>query len=207
MSARRVLRVPVIACLLLACVSMVSTAPSDAAAAKTKKGTGSRAGKAGKQKSGASAGMLAAHNRARAKVGAPPLRWSSELARYAQKWADHMARDCSLEHRSAGRYGENLGAAASNTSAPRSSPEQVVANWVAEKACWKYGTFRRGDQCRSSCASRLRSTGCGHYTQVAWSKTRQVGCGRATCSKRGMHWEFWVCNYDPRGNVVGEKPY
>ncbi|HMJ11224.1 MAG TPA: CAP domain-containing protein [Polyangiaceae bacterium] len=194
MSARPLLRAPVIGCLLLACAAMLVAAQNDASAASAKKDNRSSA-------------MLAAHNRARAKVGAPPLRWSADLARHAQKWADRMARDCSLRHRSDGRYGENLGAAASNMGAPKSAPDQVVGHWLAEKQCWKYGKFRQTDRCQASCASRLQSTGCGHYTQVVWSGTRRVGCGRATCSKRGMDWEFWVCNYDPRGNVVGEKPY
>lgn len=199
MAALRVVRASLIGCLLLACASM-GVGEGDAAAAKPAK-------RGGAPKSGVSAGMLAAHNRARARVGAPSLRWSDKLARHAQKWADRMARDCTLRHRSDGRYGENLGAAASNMGAPKSSPDQVVGHWLAEKQCWKYGAFRKTDQCKASCAARLQSTGCGHYTQVVWSGTRQVGCGRATCSKRGMDWEFWVCNYDPRGNVVGEKPY
>jgi pathogenesis-related protein 1 len=204
MSALRVLRVPLIGALLLACGATLGAGQNDAQAAKAKKQSRS---KAGSQKAAASGGMLAAHNRARAKVGAPPLRWSAKLAGHAQNWADRMARDCNLRHRSDGRYGENLGAAASNMGAPRSSPDQVVGHWLAEKQCWKYGAFRKTDQCSSSCAARLQSTGCGHYTQAVWGGTRQVGCGRATCSKRGMDWEFWVCNYDPRGNVVGEKPY
>ena len=204
MAALRVVRASLTAALLLACSSMVGGGPSPAAAAKPKKGAAARGGE---RPSGASAGMLAAHNRARAKVGAKALTWSKDLARHAQKWADRMARDCTLRHRTDGRYGENLGAAASNMGAPRSSPDQVVGHWLAEKQCWKYGAFRKTDRCSSSCARDLQSTGCGHYTQVVWSGTSKVGCGRATCSKRGMDWEFWVCNYDPRGNVVGEKPY
>jgi pathogenesis-related protein 1 len=204
MLALRVPRVSVIGSVLVAFASMVCTGQDEAAAANAKKRSRSSAGQ---RESAASAPMLAAHNRARARVGAPPLRWSGQLARYAQNWADRMARSCSLQHRSAGRYGENLGAAASNIGAPNSSPDQVVEHWLAEKQCWKYGAFRKTDQCQSSCTSRLQSTGCGHYTQVVWGATRHVGCGRSTCSKDGMDWEFWVCNYDPRGNVVGEKPY
>jgi hypothetical protein len=203
MAALRVVRGSLLAAVVLASASIVGGGPSDAEAAKPKKG-GSRAGA---RTSNLSSGMLGAHNRARAKVGAKALTWSKDLARHAQKWADRMARDCTLRHRSDGRYGENLGAAASNMGAPRSSPDQVVGHWLAEKQCWKYGAFRKTDRCSSSCAARLQSTGCGHYTQVVWSGTSKVGCGRATCSKGGMDWEFWVCNYDPRGNVVGGKPY
>ncbi|MDH3976346.1 MAG: hypothetical protein OEV42_18935 [Deltaproteobacteria bacterium] len=43
----------------------------------------------------------------------------------------------------------------------------------------------------------------GNYTQVIWKKTRPAGCAKALCSGSALV----VCNYDPPGNVVGEKPY
>jgi hypothetical protein len=39
----------------------------------------------------------------------------------------------------------------------------------------------------------------GHFTQVVWRQTTQLGCGVSTC--RGM--DIWVCEYDPPGNVQG----
>ncbi|MBU1986994.1 MAG: SCP-like extracellular, partial [Proteobacteria bacterium] len=35
--------------------------------------------------------IVALHNTIRAEVGVGPLRWSEELAAYAQRWADHLA--------------------------------------------------------------------------------------------------------------------
>jgi pathogenesis-related protein 1 len=43
----------------------------------------------------------------------------------------------------------------------------------------------------------------GHYTQVVWKDTKEVGCAKAEC--KGII--IVVCNYDPPGNVLGEKPY
>ena len=40
----------------------------------------------------------------------------------------------------------------------------------------------------------------GHFTQVVWRGTTQLGCGVSTC--RGM--DIWVCEYDPPGNVQGQ---
>jgi hypothetical protein len=40
----------------------------------------------------------------------------------------------------------------------------------------------------------------GHFTQVIWRSSKQLGCGMALC--RGNH--FWVCRYSPAGNVGGQ---
>jgi hypothetical protein len=42
----------------------------------------------------------------------------------------------------------------------------------------------------------------GHFTQVVWADTREVGCGTVSCNNM----EIWVCNYSPAGNVRGEYP-
>ena len=39
---------------------------------------------------------------------------------------------------------------------------------------------------------------CGHYTQIVWPTTEEVGCGLAVCPTLG---QIWVCNYRPRGNT------
>jgi pathogenesis-related protein 1 len=43
----------------------------------------------------------------------------------------------------------------------------------------------------------------GHYTQMVWRHSKQIGCAKAEC--RGNL--IVVCNYDPPGNVLGQKPY
>lgn len=41
----------------------------------------------------------------------------------------------------------------------------------------------------------------GHFTQLVWKNTTTMGCGCRLCGTRGW---FLVCEYWPRGNVVGE---
>lgn len=53
---------------------------------------------------------------------------------------------------------------------------------------------------------------CGHYTQIVWRNTTHVGCATKVCDKNSpfqgfTRWQFWVCNYSPPGNFVGQRPY
>lgn len=41
----------------------------------------------------------------------------------------------------------------------------------------------------------------GHFTQLVWKNTTTVGCGSRLCGERGW---YLVCEYWPRGNVIGE---
>jgi uncharacterized protein YkwD len=127
--------------------------------------------------------FVEAHNRVRAQHCAPNLSWSSKLAASAQKWADTLkARGCVLGH-SGGQYGENLAAGTSGTLDENS----VVGMWYDE---FKKFNFRSGGFSMKT----------GHFTQVVWRGTREVGCGRSQCN--GI--DIYICQYDPPGNVEGE---
>ena len=46
----------------------------------------------------------------------------------------------------------------------------------------------------------------GHFTQLVWSNTTSVGCGRAACNGEDNTPGFYVvCEYYPPGNVVGDN--
>ena len=129
--------------------------------------------------------MLEAHNRYRAEVKVPPLTWSTQLAERAQKWAQGLIDRNAWAHQG-GEFGENL----FEVSGGPGTPASVVNAWVSERSDYDHET--------NSCRGR-----CGHYTQVVWRDTKQVGCGVARKDRR----EVWVCNYSPPGNIVGERPY
>jgi pathogenesis-related protein 1 len=129
--------------------------------------------------------MLAAHNSYRAKIGTPRLAWSDNLSAKAQQWATALIKHGTFEHQH-GPFGENL----FEISGGHATPSSVVEAWMSEEANYNHET--------NSCTGR-----CGHYTQVIWRSTKLVGCGVARDAKR----EVWVCDYDPPGNIVGERPY
>ncbi|MCI5139186.1 MAG: hypothetical protein D3922_12405, partial [Candidatus Electrothrix sp. AR1] len=64
---------------------------------------------------------------------------------------------------------------------------------------WGGGGVKYYDYATNSCHSV-----CGHYTQVVWRSTKEVGCGMASCNDKA---QLWVCQYNPRGNMLGQKPY
>lgn len=150
--------------------------------------------------------MVQVHNQVRAQVGLQPLTWSPVLASYAQEWADSLAQHygCGLKHRQEmgqdrEQWGENLywsGAVMWSDGARETalvSSGEVAQAWADEQADYNYSRNR----CR-------RGKQCGHYTQMVWQSTTQVGCGMAFCPNAG---QIWVCNYDPPGNWIGERPY
>lgn len=147
------------------------------------------------------AGMLDAHNQWRREVQSPALHWSSHAARMAQSWADQLQREgCQMRHNPAPErkavFGENIYRywRSQPYQGYRRDPAQVVAGWGAEKAYYDAA----GNRCRAPAGSV-----CGHYTQLVWNTSLQVGCGRAHCGDS----EIWVCNYYPRGNYVGVRPF
>ncbi|CAN5914046.1 hypothetical protein BH11MYX3_BH11MYX3_28560 [soil metagenome] len=127
--------------------------------------------------------FVAEHNAARAKHCAPPLTWSPKLAAVAQQWASSLREQgCKFGH-SGGQYGENL--AAGTTGAM--GPEALVAMWYDEVK--GYSFQQPGFSMQT-----------GHFTQVVWRGTTQVGCGLAQCKGN----DIWVCEYDPPGNWEGQ---
>ena len=152
-------------------------------------------------------GTLNSHNKVRTALGLKPLRWSNKLALYAEQWANHQAKtqNCFMQHRphyeSPFRqiYGENLFWASpkrwsdGKIELQQISIKQVIKAWADEVVDYNYqsNSCRTGEQC-------------GHYTQIVWRESQAVGCAKVVCADKS---QLWVCNYDPPGNYVGERPY
>jgi pathogenesis-related protein 1 len=176
---------------------------------------------AGSGETGRLVGITAAHNAVRAMVSKqpplPPLTWSPTIAAYAQEWATEQASNPSTcaqpVHRSMTDlgikgYGENLAAFfGQGQVANVSTEQQAVDGWASEVACWTYGTIEGTEKCDMTCTTNLYSDGCGHYTQIVWRQSLELGCGVATCKSGQDTVDIWICNYSPPGNVRGMAPY
>jgi hypothetical protein len=139
--------------------------------------------------------VLDAQNLEREQVGVPAMRWNGDLAQDAQRWADYLARTGKFEHapdNPAAVEGENLWAGTKGYF----SPEAMVSAWVREKRYFKPGTFPD-----NSTTGDVEDV--GHFTQLAWRDTRQVGCAKARSARE----DILVCRYAQAGNWIGEQPF
>ena len=139
--------------------------------------------------------MLDAHNAARRQVGIAPMQWSAPLAAAAGAHASQMSRSGHFAHSSqppgAQPQGENLWMGTRGAY----SHAEMARSWIDERHLYDGGTV---DQALSS----GKFGDIGHYTQIIWRETRQVGCAVASNARN----DYLVCRYLPAGNVMGASP-
>jgi len=140
--------------------------------------------------------VLTKHNVYRCMHGVPLLTWSQGAANKAQSWSDSqqgVMRHGGMTNcpTSGQRCGQNLVGLI-----PQHGWNEVkgVKMWYDEISLTQGGRA-------SSFNSQI-----GHYTQVVWKGTQQVGCGRfvrggSQCSNSAPC--LLTCNYYPPGNMQG----
>ncbi|KAM3559088.1 hypothetical protein ARSEF4850_004278 [Beauveria asiatica] len=121
--------------------------------------------------------MLQATNWYRSQHGANALSWDRSLADYAANHASYCTRD-----HSGGPYGENM----------------VFGDW-SSTAAWVDSFGHERVQFDFDNGSADLAT--GHFTQLVWKATSEMGCGWAKC---GDIYHV-ICEYQPRGNVADEN--
>jgi len=131
---------------------------------------------------------LDSHNKCRAKHGVKPLRLNQKICEYSQKWAEKLASSELLEHSGSHQYGENLYYCWHSDPRIVMKGNEPVESWYSEVKTHKYG-------------GKPRTNETGHFTQVVWKDTKELGVGVAK-SKSGK--VFVVTNYSPPGNFIGK---
>jgi hypothetical protein len=136
--------------------------------------------------------ILRLHNTSREIVGVPPLHWSEALAAGAQQWANALAQRDQMVHSHVPGLGENLAMWWGH----RPNLDTMVDMWTSEKQYFQFGTF-------PSVTTNGDWHAVGHYTQMVWRNTTEVGCAVADNGRT----EYLVCRYNPQGNFFGQTPY
>jgi len=133
------------------------------------------------------------------------IKYSFRLEREAQAYANTLANSGKFKHDPKNHengFGENL-YAHSQDKVP--TIVDAITPWYDdEKPYYHYddgscdeGTFSNGQEIM-----------CGHYTQVIWQESKEVGCASAQYRRGDFKGGYiYVCKYQKAGNVVGLKPY
>lgn len=131
--------------------------------------------------------FLEAHNKYRVRHGVAPLKLDKKLCKYAEEWAKHLASRNILEHRPESNYGENIYCLYSSDPSFTINGNAPVDTWYEEIKDHPFGRE----------PSSLKS---GHFTQVIWKSSENLGVGVAKSSQGSI---YVVANYFPAGNFVG----
>ncbi|XP_050303573.1 venom allergen 5-like [Anthonomus grandis grandis] len=121
------------------------------------------------------------------------ISWDESLAKEAQiiaetcKWGHVDVKDKRFD------VGQNLGFVVSNIQ--EANWTQVISSWWNEHKGYKF--------------PREFTIKNGHYRQMAWAKTHLIGCGFVAFKEDegDFSTKYFVCNYGPGGNVIGQPPY
>ena len=132
------------------------------------------------------------------------LELDDDLNDDAQTWAEFLAQTGTFSHEANIAHGENLYYAFHPNSqhpycnqAPLPEVCEYVngsasASWYNEIQYYDYATTRSTDAAQQI----------GHFTQVVWKDSTQVGFGRATMRDGGYDTEYIVARYNTPGNFV-----
>jgi hypothetical protein len=129
---------------------------------------------------------ISLHNRYREILGLQPLRFSQEAANVAERWATYLSNSGEFEHSHTAGFGENL----YWVSGGSSECAKAVNAWFEEYKFYNGGKIGEGD-----------FGAYGHFTQLIWPETTEVGCARVTVGPVSNV----VCEYRPPGNFVGQR--
>ena len=131
--------------------------------------------------------MLEWHNKYRKMHHVPPLKLNKEICIISENYAKILAtqKNC-LEHSDNEYKGKELGENVYCSYGMEVNGSTVVKKWYDEIN--KYN-FNEDWQ-----------SGCGHFTQVIWKDSKEVGFGKCK-DKNGF--TYVVANYFPAGNYIG----
>ncbi|GLH00456.1 Venom allergen 3, partial [Gryllus bimaculatus] len=127
--------------------------------------------------------------------------WDEEVASVAQRWADQ----CNYSHDSCRNVpdtyvGQNI-----------YQRSQYPVSAMNDRGNWSEPIYAWYDEVALMAASQVSSyqnrEDIGHYTQTVWASTNRIGCGYTFYQDGDWGKKYYVCNYAPGGNYVGQPLY
>ena len=129
---------------------------------------------------------LEAHNKYREKHHSPPLTLNKDLCKIAQAYAEKLLQNNSLSYSFGNYKGNDMGENIFMCQGSEATGTMATDDWYNEV---KSHNFKKDFQ-----------KGTGHFTQIIWKDTKEVGFGIAN---RGNTY-YVVANYYPPGNFLGQ---
>ncbi|VBB34183.1 unnamed protein product [Acanthocheilonema viteae] len=127
------------------------------------------------------------------------LRWSCKLEKSAQQWADR----CITQHSPQAmrrEVGENIYWSTGAES------RKLTVGTDAGRSWWSELAELYVDNPANTLTRNVTRRAVLHFTQMAWGKTYEIGCGVALNCENGRKLIF-VCQYNPVGNWIGDLIY
>ena len=131
---------------------------------------------------------LSVHNDYRSNHNAPPLKLNSKLNDIAQNYAEQLAKKDTMVHSKNKMDGQDLGENLFMCGGYMITGKDMTKAWYDE--IYDYDFIKPDFK-----------SGTGHFTQVVWVGSKEVGFGAAQ-SESGNY--YGVANYFPPGNYIGE---
>ena len=129
---------------------------------------------------------LQSHNKYRNLHHVPPLKLNKEICEIAQNYAENLANKNILIHSDNEYKGESLGENIFMCKGKEATGEYATKSWYDEIKTHNFNGDFQNDT--------------GHFTQVIWKDSKEVGFGIA---KNKGGYTYVVGNYFPAGNILG----
>lgn len=130
--------------------------------------------------------LITSHiNKYRILHGANNVIYSNRLGEYAQNWSDYLVLNNKFEH-SPYPFGENIAMIGVSSKTNESMIMQAIDLWYSEVKNYDY-------------SNPVFKSATGHFTQVVWNSTREIGVGIS----KG-NYMLIVMEFNPPGNYNGQ---